>query len=478
MNILADVEPLRLVLLALYAASALTAASHALLHKRDPRSAWGWIATCWLFPLAGAFLYYIFGINRLQKRARRLLGPPRRQGVPIEDSSSKLLSVAGVNPVDLRELVRIGGAMTGLPLSFGNHIEILHNGDEAYPAMLQAIADAQSTVYLCTYIFEAGEAGNGFIRALAAAHERGVKVRVLVDGMSEMFFPSDARRQLIEKGVPTARFLPPRLFPPMLHLNLRNHRKLLIVDGGIAFTGGINIRDVHVLRQMTEQSVTDLHFSIAGPVIEQLESSFMDDWQFAAGEILTRSEPAPVSGDSVCRVITNGPNEDQDKLAMILISALANAHRHVQIMTPYFIPSPAIIAALQSAALRGVEVSILLPLRSDQRYVDWASRKYLEQLLPRRVHVWLRPEPFAHTKLFLVDGYYAQIGSANMDQRSLRLNFELVVEVYDRSLLDKLTRHFDKARAASAPLKQADLATRSLAERLRDGVCWLFSPYL
>lgn len=478
MSAVVNAGQLEFLLLALYTATALTAASHALLHKRDPRSAWGWIAACWLFPLAGAFLYYIFGINRLQHRARRLLGPPRQLGPTVGEPSSQLLSVVGVNPIELRELVRIGGAMTGLPLSFGNRIEMLHNGDEAYPAMLQAIADAKRTIYLCTYIFEAGEVGGRFIQALADAHKRGVKVRVLVDGMSEVLFASEARRRLIEQGVPTARFLPPHLFPPMLHLNLRNHRKLLIVDNEIAFTGGMNIRDIHVLRSLTDQSTTDLHFRIAGPIIEQLELSFLDDWHLAANEILPRSGSIPAAGDSVCRVITNGPNEDLDKLAMILMGALANAHRRVLIMTPYFIPTPALTAALQSAALRGVEVHIILPLRSDQRYVDWASRKFLEQLLPRRVHVWLRPGPFAHTKLFLVDGYYAQIGSANMDQRSLRLNFELVLEIYDRSLVEKLARHFDQVRAASAPLKLTDLVLRPLAVRLRDGVCWLFSPYL
>lgn len=478
MTILIDSARPELLLVLLYTATALTAASHALLHKRDPRSAWGWIAACWLFPVAGAFLYYIFGINRLQARARRLLGAPPKPDIPAGDTSAPLLSVAGVDPVELRELVRLGSAMTGLPLSFGNQIEILHNGDEAYPAMLQAIATAQESIYLCTYIFETGEIGNRFIEALARAHKRGVKVRVLVDGMSEVFFASATRRRLLELGVPAERFLPPRLFPPMLHLNLRNHRKVLIVDGNVAFTGGMNIRDVHMLHPLTQESTSDLHFRVIGPVIEQLEMCFLDDWHFAANEMMPRSEVQSAGGQSTCRVITNGPNEDLDKLAMMLIGALANAHRRVLIMTPYFIPSEALVAALQSAALRGVEVHIMLPLRSDQRYVDWASRKFLEQLLHRGVHVWLRPRPFAHAKLFLVDGYYAQIGSANMDQRSLRLNFELVLEVFDRVLGEKLTRHFDEVRAVSTPLKAADLAERSLVERLRDGVCWLFSPYL
>ncbi|MGQ0696677.1 MAG: phospholipase D-like domain-containing protein [Panacagrimonas sp.] len=477
MSAVTDAGLVQLLLLALHTVCALTAASHALLHKRDSRSAWGWIATCWLFPLAGALLYYLFGINRLHERARQLLGATRL-GVAVDEPGPRLLSVVGVDPVELRELVRIGGAMTGLPLSFGNRVEILHNGDEAYPAMLHAITGAERTIYLCTYIFEAGETGKHFVRALVDAHARGVQVRVLVDGMSEVFFASPARRQLIAQGVPAARFLPPRLFPPMLHVNLRNHRKLLLVDGRIGFTGGMNIRDCHVVIPLTARSTADLHFRVTGPVIEQLEDSFLGDWRLATGEVLPRSASSPVIGDAACRAITNGPNDDDDKLVMILMGALANAHQRALIMTPYFIPSLALVAALQSAALRGVEVHIVLPARSNLRYVDWASKKFLEQLLPQQVCVWLQPAPFAHTKLFLIDDYYAQIGSANMDQRSLRLNFELVLEVFDRPLVMELARHFDGIRAASTPLRLHDLAARSLAERLRDSVCWLFSPYL
>lgn len=479
MSSLFEHEALRWLLLAIYTASAVVTASHALLHKRDARSAWGWIAACWLFPLAGAILYYLFGVNRLQQRAKKLMGtPPPLTATAHETPSPRLLSVAGVDPVELRELVRIGGAMTTLPLAFGNRVEMLCNGEQAYPAMLKAIAEAQHSIDLCTYIFEAGKVGDAFVAALIAAHSRGVQVRVLVDGMSAMFFASPVHQQLQAKGVKTARFLPPRWFPPMLHVNLRNHRKLLVIDSRRAFTGGMNIRDAHLLSAPKDEATADLQFSLQGPVVQQLEQCFIDDWQFATGEVLTRTVQAAGEGDTACRVITDGPNEDLDKLVMILTGALANAHHRVLILTPYFIPNAALMAALQAAALRGVEVHLLLPARSDQRYVDWAARKYLEQLLHHQVKVWLQPAPFAHTKLFVVDGFYAQIGSANLDQRSLRLNFELVVELYDRNFVQTLADYAESARAQSAALTLAQLNTRSLAVRLRDSLCWLFSPYL
>ncbi len=475
---LADHEVLRLMLLALYALTALAAASHALLHKRDPRSAWGWIATCWLFPLAGACLYYLFGINRLQQRAKRLLGSPAPLGKPVKQPTERCLAVVGADPVELRELVRIGAAMTGLPLAFGNRIEMLHNGEQAYPQMLKAIAEAGQTIDLCTYIFEGGTVGDQFVQALVAARARGVEVRVLLDGMSQLLFAGPVRRRLDAAGVPVALFLPPRWFPPMLHMNLRNHRKLMLVDSRLAFTGGMNIRDCHLQQPLTPATTTDLHFGLAGPIVQQLAQCFADDWQFATGEELIRNQTSASCGESACRVITDGPNEDLDKLVMILTGALANAHHRVLILTPYFIPNPALMAALQAAALRGVEVHLLLPAQSDQRYVDWAARPYIEQLLRYQVKVWLQPAPFAHTKLFVVDGYYAQIGSANLDHRSLRLNFELVVEVFDRMLVEQLAAHAESARARSAPLELAAMQARGLPVRLRDSLCWLFSPYL
>ena len=474
----AEPDWLRLLLLALYTVSAIAAAAHALLHKRDPRSAWGWIAACWLFPLAGACLYYWFGVNRLQQRAKKLLGKRAPVDKAIVQVVEPELSVLGVDAIELRELVRIGSAMTGLPLQFGNRIEMLSNGDEAYPAMLHAIAEARQHIDLCTYIFEAGEVGDAFVAALSAAHQRGVQVRVLLDGMSQLFFASPVYRQLRAQGVSVARFLPPRWWPPLLHVNLRNHRKLLIVDSVTGFTGGMNIRDCHRLLPLTAETTSDLQFRLQGPVVQQLEQCFIDDWQFTTGESLTRIVQAKGEGESVCRVITDGPNEDLDKLVMVLSGALANAHQQVFIVTPYFIPNAALISAMQAAALRGVEVHLLLPQRSDQRYVDWAARKYLEQLLHYQVKVWLQPAPFAHTKLFVVDGFYAQIGSANLDQRSLRLNFELMVEVFDRRFVQTLATYADTAREHAAALTLDKLNSRSLAVRLRDSLCWLFSPYL
>jgi cardiolipin synthase len=197
-----------------------------------------------------------------------------------------------------------------------------------------------------------------------------------------------------------------------------------------------------------------------------------------SNERLVLPEAVGSSGDAVCRVVTDGPDEDLDKLLLIIVGAVSAATRRVIIMTPYFIPPLELVAALQAAALRGIEVSILLPARSNLRYVDWATQRWLPPLLERGVRVFLQPPPFAHTKLLIVDGEYVQIGSANIDPRSLRLNFEIAMEVFDAGIGAQLTAFAERALAKSSPFTLQDAARRRLPARIRDSLFWLLSPYL
>ncbi|MDR3415883.1 MAG: phospholipase D-like domain-containing protein [Nevskia sp.] len=468
----------RYALFALYATAAVGTAAHALLHKRDPRAAWGWIAVSWLFPLAGAALYYVFGVNRVQTRARRVFG--REQAGPPPPGEVTAPGIAGTDPVEVRELVRLGRALSARPLVEGNRIEPLHNGSQAYPAMLEAIAGARRTVHLGSYIFLDDAVGGQFALELERARQRGVTVRILLDGWGDIVYRPRGSTLLRRSGLDPVLFLPLRVWPPMLHLNLRNHRKLLVVDGSVAFTGGMNIEQDHAAGPDGLPKIADLHFRVHGPLVEQLEAVFLADWSFAADEPVPcpAAAPAAADGDHSGRVITEGPNEDLDRLVMVLIGALAAAHERVWIMTPYFLPPAALTSALQSAALRGVDVSIVIPERSDQPWMDWATRHILAHLLERQVRVFLRPPPFAHTKLLIVDDWYVQFGSANLDTRSLRLNFELVVESYGKPLAEQLAAHFAAVRETSRPVRPDELERRKLPVRLRDALCWLFSPYL
>jgi len=455
------------VLLAGYGLVAAAAALHALLTKPDPRSALSWMAVCSLVPYAGPLLYWLLGVNRVHRPASAL-----RPG------ASAGATVFGTAPewADLIPQVRIGDALTRRRLAPANSIEPLYNGELAFPRMLEAIAAARDTVWLATYIFQTDRVGRAFVDALAGAARRGVHVRVLVDGIGEWYDWPHVVPILRRSGVRTERFLPPRLFPPNLALNCRNHRKVLVVDGDVAFIGGMNLGGREV-GGGTGRRMTDIHFRLQGPVIAQLAATFAEDWQFASGEALNLPRAPPDAGASLCRVITGGPDQDVDKLLLILLSALAGARFRVQIMTPYFIPPLELVAALEAASLRGVDVSIVLPRRSNLRYIDWATLHWIPALVARRVRVHLQEPPFSHAKLLVVDGRYAHIGSVNVDTRSLRLNFEIAVEVYDSEFCGALSE-FIATRERAVRALPPEIPSARLLPRIRNALCWLVSPYL
>jgi len=470
--------PLVIALLVVDGLVAAIAVGHALLNKRDPRSAWGWILVSILMPLVGPLLYYLLGINRAHWRARRALRPGVATAAPLRMPPLVMPGLHAPAPDELQELVRIGSAMSGRALLPGNRVTPLYNGEQTYPAMLAAIAGARRTVWLSSYIFEGAGIGEQFARALADAQTRGVVVRVLLDGIGDLYYRPRGSTLLRRYGVIVQLFHVPRRALPMPHLNLRNHRKLLVVDGRCAFLGGMNIGDHHYATARRGATL-DLHFRVEGPVVDQLEQIFAADWHYAAGEALARvDEHPPPGGTAFCRALTDGPDQELEKIQLVLLAALATAHRRVHIMTPYFIPTPELAGALQAAALRGIEVVLILPERSNLPWLDWATRHWLRPHLQREVRVFWRAPPFAHSKMFLVDDYYALVGSANLDPRSLRLNFEIMLEAYDTALIAQLDQHFDQVRSDCREVVWHELAALPLAVRLRNAACWLLSPYL
>jgi cardiolipin synthase A/B len=460
------------LLLLCYVVSSAAGALHALLTKSDPRSAIGWIGVCCLLPYAGPLLYWLLGVNRV--RRRRQPDPSPLQDVPGPAVLGYSAALAGQ--------ARLGNTLTRRPLAAGNSVEPLHNGELAFPRMLQAIAAARHSVWLATYIFQTDAVGREFVSALGAAVRRGVSVRVLVDGIGEWYDWPHVVPLLRRAGVAAARFLPPRLIPPNLSLNCRNHRKILLIDAGESFIGGMNLGGREV-GGATGRRMTDIHFYLRGPVVTQLADTFAADWEFATGERLARQAASHAAesssaGSSVCRVITGGPDEDVDKLLLVLVGAISTAQQQVQIMTPYFIPPPELVAALQAAALRGVTVSLVLPRRSNLQYIDWATLHWLPALVARGVQVHFQEPPCSHAKLFVVDGQYAHIGSVNVDIRSLRLNFEIAVEVFDAILCAELSRFIGGLQSRAPALTPEGVSQMPLLARIRNGLCWLVSPYL
>jgi cardiolipin synthase len=443
---------------------------HVLLYKRSVGAAVSWIGIAWLSPFMGGLLYAIMGINRVKRRAQRL----RRQRQPLTLAAFD----ARVGATDsLTPLEYAVGRLTGLPSMPGNKVEMLRSGDEAYPRMLEEIGRARTSVGLCSYIFRADAAGEKFHEALIEAQKRGVQVRVLVDGIGSGYFWSGTYDRLRKAGVPVARFLHSYFPLQTPFLNLRNHRKLLVVDGRVAFTGGLNIGAENVEAANPSHRVRDTHFRIEGPVVGQLMDAFADDWLFTTGEQLPDEgwfPPLGPVGEVSARVVLSGPDEDMEQIEFATLHAISCARESIRVVTPYFLPGEPLTMALGLAAMRGIRVDILLPENSNHAILDWARRVPLRPLIEAGCRIWLMPAPFDHSKLMTIDDSWSFIGSANWDTRSFRLNFELNVELHDADFARQIAR----LSTPTQRLTLADIDGDPLPIRLRNSAARLLQPYL
>lgn len=456
------------------------ASGHVILHKREVRSAIAWVGVIWLVPGIGAFLYILFGINRIRRRARALRGDKIILGKADGGSGREGEQVISL-PGQYGSLARLVGNIVQKPLSHGNEVIPLVNGEEAFPAMIKAIDEAVSTITLSTYIFDNDSAGRMFADALARAVRRGVGVRVLIDDVGARYSWPPITGKLRDKGVTVARFLPTLLPWRMSFMNLRNHRKILVVDGERGFTGGMNIREGVLLNESPAHPLQDLHFFFQGPVVAGFQEVFAEDWAFTTGEKLAGEEWFPQitgKGPVAARGIPDGPDEDFEKLLWTYHGALACAKTSVRIVTPYFLPDSSLITSLNLAALRGVKVEIVLPAVNNLAMVKWASTDLLWQLIDHGCSVWMTPAPFDHTKLMIMDDLWVLVGSANWDPRSFRLDFEFNVECYDRGLAALMNGLIDRKLKSAKRVTMEDVQGRALSVKLRDGVARLFSPYL
>ncbi|MFT5292082.1 MAG: cardiolipin synthase, partial [Planctomycetota bacterium] len=400
---------------------------------------------------------------------------------PGECDAARVPQVLAAHANHFRPMTRLVAQLTGRALLDGNQVLPLRSGHEAYPAMLKAINGAQRSILFSSYIFDTDVPGQEFVSALGGAVERGVEVRVLLDGIGCHYSRPSVIPALERAGVRVRTFLPNRLPWRLRYANLRNHRKILVVDGHLGFTGGMNIRHGNLLPAGERGSVNDLHFQIEGPAVFHMQETAARDWAFVTREILEGETWFPDlhgAGDVLARGISDGPDEDIEVLRLTLLGAIGSAETSIQIVTPYFLPDQALLTALTVAVLRGVQVDVALPEKSNLKLVQWATTSQLWQILQRGVRVWASPPPFDHTKLFVVDGVWSLIGSTNWDARSLRLNFEFNVECYDRVLAERLSALVAEKISGSKQVTLQQVNGRSLPTRLRDGLARLLTPYL
>ncbi|MBP9708598.1 MAG: PLDc N-terminal domain-containing protein [Oligoflexales bacterium] len=449
---------------------ALLVASHALLYKRDTRSSTFWILLILLLSWVGMIFYALFGINRI-----RVLATHYTTGA---DSFRTIL-----RPPNIKEplaLEKINGTFQA-----ADSIDILENGDQCYPAMLQHIENAFHEILLSSYIFDNDSIGKQFVSALQKAQNRGVNVYVLIDGVGKLYSIPTITSLLKNANLNFAVFLPTLAPWSLRFLNLRNHRKLLIIDRQAAFLGGMNIRRSHVLAEKTKSPVRDVHFLLKGTELDKFIDTFASDWRFATngGELRPIAEkieriPQINMRHIRCRILPDGPNLNHPKLALTLLVKISEAQKQLRIVTPYFLPDRIFIMALATAALRGVNVTILLPQKNNLPWVKWAMAGQAWQLLEYGIKIYESPGEFDHSKIFTADSNYAIVGSSNWDARSLRLNFEINMEVYNDEFAQRLNHLIDHRLEKSREINLAAVNSRRLLTRLRDNSARLFLPIL
>jgi cardiolipin synthase len=459
-----------------------TAAVHAAMTKNDVRAAIGWVGIIVMSPLLGPFFYLIAGINRIrQDHISEQRNKSLKESLPNQPQPDIDLGV--IQAPQFESLRVLGDRVSRFPLRDGNHIRLLRGGDKTYPAMLEAIENAERSIALQSYIFDNDLVGRQMAEALARALQRGVNVRVLIDAVGSKYSRPPIIRLLRKKGVPAALFMTNPLGMRMPYANLRSHRKILVIDGRVAFTGGMNIREGFMTNVAGDRTAMDTHFLVEGPVVLQLMSVFAHDWEFTTKENLAFRAWCSESWDppqptAPARCIRSGPDRNMVGTHNMLLGAFAIAQKHIRIQSPYFLPDQVLMGAINTAARRGITVDIVIPGQNNLRLVNYAMTAQLDQVIRSGCRVWRTLGNFDHSKLITIDSAWSYVGSSNMDPRSLRLNFELDMEIYSRELADDIEKLIDAEIANAEAVTLDSLASIPFRKRLRNRVIWLASPYL
>lgn len=475
------------LILILSLAMAAVGIAHAIMTKEDVRAATGWVGVMLLSPFLGAIIYAVAGINRIRRATISAMRPLAGEA----ETAKRERDIAAEELITERYGQRFAGLKTlgdrvaRRSLTSGNAIAILKTGDEAYASMCRAIDGAERSILLETYIFDNDDAGRLFVEALAGAVRRGVSVRVLIDAVGVRYSVPSILKHLREANITVDLFNGNIVMGLRLpYANLRTHRKILIVDGTLAFTGGMNIRKGFSAEFAGSTSARDTHFQVTGTVVADLFSVAAEDWRFAGNEALKGDawqvdKPSPPPGQPMLvRAVASGPDASIETNQKLLMGAFSVARKSIRIMSPYFLPDRELISALTTAARRGVEIDIVVPAVNNLFLVDRAMTAQFDQVLKNYCRVWRHEGAFDHSKLLSVDGVWAYIGSSNLDARSLRLNFEIDMEVLDAGFAAEIEARIGSAIASAVPVTLETLKARPFIVRLFDRVLWLGSPYL
>ena len=471
-------------------------AMHCLAHRRESRSTIIWLFSVWGFPFLGALGYATFGISRVPRKAWRKkhtdtrLGDARskseRESKPLAYWRSLREAALCQPPEKAKRFDAILDRVTpDHRLLSGNSVKLLEDGTETFPAMLEAIRSARHHIHLMSYIIGADDVARELLDACAERARAGVKVRVMFDAFGSMetrgrFFFLRYRR------VPNMRimkFTQVNIFKQQMQVNLRNHRKSLVVDGRIAFTGGVNLHEGHVAKG-DRQAIRDYHFEILGPLVNELQYTFMRDWYYMTDESPEELLSEAYFGDQAfagnvpARIVNCGPTSLENTVEEVFFNAIGEARQEIIVVTPYLVLTEPLLYAFRMAAMGGVRIRLIVPGNNNHVSVFYASRSQYEELLEAGVRIFERRGPLLHAKAMVVDGCVSIFGSANMDVRSLRLNYETIVVSYAAETADRLLSELRQDLAQSDEILYGAWRRRKLGTRLLENFFSLAAPIL
>lgn len=449
--------------------------------KRQPVSSVAWILAIVFIPIGGAVLFLVFGINRVERRKASKQRSTEQLAEQRPQRPEPLRPPRDEDRPATRRLMRLAQRLTETLPTYGNDIELLSDTNRTLGLIEQALLNARETIHLEYYIWQPDGTGTRMRDLLIRKAREGVRVRFLYDRFGSFWLTNRFLRPMREAGIQIASFLPGQTFRERWSLNLRNHRKIVVVDGRVAFTGGVNVGDEYLGRVSAFGFWRDAHLRVIGPEVGRHEWIFAEDWYFATGEVLPDAAPFPelnATGSVTAQTVSGGPEDEPSVFQALVLAAINEAQDRILLTTSYFAPPTAIVAALENAALRGVHVRLLLSGRMNHRWTLLAGRAIYDPLLNAGVEIAEYQRGLLHSKTLTIDGHWSLVGSANLDCRSLFLNFEAGMVLYDEPLAQQLEQQFERDLQDSIVIQPEVWNRRPWFHVVGENLCRLFTPVL
>ncbi|MBO3698451.1 cardiolipin synthase [Roseivirga sp. E12] len=457
-----------------------------LLENRNPLKTHSYLLLLLLLPIVGVLIYFFFGQHQRKRKVFAKRGLINQAFGPLY-AQEHLDQETKLGPDVIRPYGQFEKLIRFLkndlsPLTFNNKVTVLRNGEEKFPVMMKALKNAKDHIHLEYYIFEDDAIGAELAEALIQKAQEGVEVRMLVDGVGSLALKKSFFKRLKASGIQLVEFMPV-LFPSFTSkINYRDHRKILIVDGKIGFTGGINVSDRYINNGSHPEYWRDTHLMIEGEAVKTLQFLFFLNWQFVIQhELENQQKYFPEfsnSGGHCVQINASGPDWELASIMDSFLIAITSARSVVRIATPYFIPTESILDAITTVSKSDVRVELMIPYESDSWIVQAASLSFIEELLEAGIHIYYYQKGFLHSKVIMIDKTFASVGTANMDYRSFDLNHEVNTYLYDEDLVETLHDQFEEDKLECIQITLEDWRKRGLRQKLKESVCRLLAPLL